>query len=148
MNNFAAAKQLRRYIRSRQAVIPFAQVAWKGKRLSHGQYRLQTLVTYGIAEEVEIEVCLYHDSSWYLQMWLPPVVPNAADDCQALCATLMPKGAPLQATLDEHGVFVEAARQAFTVEAFDAAWQAFGNADVYEKLLFVMGCSQAADEEE
>lgn len=142
MSIAASAKALRRYIQSPKAVIPFATVAWKGKRLLHGQYRLQALVTYGIAEDVEMEVCLYRDGSWYLQMWLPPVVPQALDECNALCAGLMPTGAPLQAVVDEQGVFVEAGGQAFTTDAFDAAWQAFGDADVYEKLLYIMSCSR------
>ena len=129
------AKQIRAFLQSTEATASaFSSIGWDETR-HVGSRDYWCLVKYGILEEMELDVVL-EGGSWFVQLYVPPILPEYEEEVARICDDLQARYSPLVATVDvDRAVLLGAMGEGDPMHALRRLWQVFGEEDVYEAVL-------------
>lgn len=137
---------IERFLASKEAVEgKFDALGWEKQRIKGG-VNFYLLSTYGIMEDMEMEVTL-EDGVLGVQLFIPSVRADLLPQADALLDAFDRLHSPLSILKIEDGYLVGGGCE-FTPDLaeFVPLWRAYGDPDVYEILLTLCSLTDAPDE--
>ena len=77
-------KEVRAFLRSTEATASaFSSIGWDEEK-DHGNCAFLCLVNYGILEEMELDIILHEDETFFVEMYVPPVCARFREEAVAM----------------------------------------------------------------
>ncbi len=143
-----AYKQIHKFLKSTEATASaFSSIGWDVER-DHGSHAFWCVVNYGILEEMELDIVVHEDDTWFAELYIPPVLPRYEQEAARLCEEIQRLYPPIAAAVDtDRAVLLGAVGTADTLDTLGSLWQAFGNPAVYEAVLYMCGMSAPTEDD-
>lgn len=125
----------------------FSSLGWDETK-QHGTRDFWCLVNYGILEEMELDIVLQPDNTWFAELYIPPILEIYEHQAVALCDCLQRAYPPLIATVDvDRAVLLAAMGEGDPMPTIKEWWKAFAEEEVYQSVLFMCGLTAPTEED-